>query len=130
MIANFGVMKRMRKQSILLEKSFAFTLRIVNLNKHLTEGNREFVLSKQLLRSGTAIGALIREAQHAEGRMAFIHKLGIAQKECDGTLYWLDLLYQKEYLDEEEYRSIYEEAEELSQMIRSAIVTTKQMITK
>ncbi|MBD0294022.1 MAG: four helix bundle protein [Flavisolibacter sp.] len=122
--------QEVRKRSILQEKSFAFAVRVVNLYKHLNERKREFVLSKQLLRSGTAIGALIQEAQHAESRMAFIHKLGMAQKECDGTQYWLDLLHQKDYLDEAEYRSIYDEAEELLQMIRSAIITTKQIITK
>ena len=69
-----------------------FAVRIVRLYGHLTQKRKEYVLSKQLLRSGTAIGALYREAEYAESKADFIHKLGIAQKECNETLYWLELL--------------------------------------
>ncbi len=74
------------KKNIIKDKSFSFSIRIVNLYKHLSVVKKEFVLSKQLLRSGTAVGALIREAQNAESTADFIHKLGIAQKECDESL--------------------------------------------
>lgn len=77
--------------SILKDKSFAFAIRIVNLYKIISETKKEFVMSKQVYRSGTAVGALIREAQNAESKMDFIHKLAIAQKECDETMYWLEI---------------------------------------
>lgn len=81
------------KESILTEKSFNFAIRIVNLYKHLSETKKEFVLSKQLLRSGTAIGALQSEGSCAESKADFIHKYGIAQKECNESIYWLRLLH-------------------------------------
>ncbi len=84
------------------------------------------MLSKQLLRSGTAVGALVREAQNAESKADFIHKLAIAQKECDESIYWIELLKQTEYLNEKEFESISMEANELLKMIRSAILTTKK----
>ena len=94
-----------------------------------TEKN-EYVLSKQLLRSGTAVGALIREAQNAESKFDFIHKLAIAQKECDESLYWLELLFESTYLTEKEFNSIKNEATALLKMIKSAIITTKSKIKK
>lgn len=108
------------RKSIIKDKSFAFAVRIVKLYKHLSETKKEFVMSKQLLRSGTAIGALVREAQNAESKADFIHKLGMAQKESDETLYWIELL------KETDYESISNEAVELLKMIRSAIITSKQ----
>jgi four helix bundle protein len=113
------------KKIIILEKSFAFEIRIVNLYKYLAETKKEFVLSKQLLRSGTALGALIREAQNAESKPDFIHKLGIAQKECDESIYWFELLKETKYLNEIEFQSLNEEGTSLLKMIRSAILTTK-----
>ena len=112
--------------SIIKKKSFSFAIRIVNLYKFLIENKREYVLSKQLLRSGTAIGALVREAQNAESSADFVHKLGMAQKENDETLYWLELLFETHYLDEKEFISIQQDANELLKMIRSAILTTKR----
>ena len=80
------------KENAIRDKSFAFALRIVKLYQYLTEQKKEYVLSKQLLRSGTAIGALVREAQQAESKADFIHKLAIALKEANESDYWLDLL--------------------------------------
>lgn len=80
-----------KKENIFLRKSFGFSVDIVKTTQKLVTKNKEYILSKQLLRSGTAIGALIREAQNAESKVDFIHKLSIAQKECDETIYWLDL---------------------------------------
>ena len=82
------------KKNIIKEKSFLFAIRIIKLYQYLCEVKKEFILSKQLLRSGTAIGALIRESQNAESKADFIHKLSIAQKECDETIYWLELKKQ------------------------------------
>ena len=79
----------------------------MKLHKFLLENKKEYVLSKQVLRSGTAIGALVREAQNAESKADFIHKLGVAQKENDETLYWLELLFETEYLGE---KKIYQHA--------------------
>lgn len=78
-------------EGVLKNKSFLFAVRIIKLYEYSTNKKKEYVLSKQVLRSGTAIGALIREAQNAESKADFIHKLGIAQKECDETIYWLEL---------------------------------------
>lgn len=113
------------KKNILKDKSFSFAIRIVKLYKYLVTNKKEFVLSKQLLRSGTAIGALIREAQNAESRADFIHKLAIAQKECDESIYWIELLFQTEFLSSTEYENINYNALEILKMIRSAIITTK-----
>jgi four helix bundle protein len=116
-------------KSPLKSKSFAFAIRCVNLYKHLVESKKEFVLSKQLLRSGTSIGANIREAQNAQSTADFIHKLSISQKECDETLYWLELLVETKFISKGEFDSINSEALELLKMLRSAIITTKKNIS-
>lgn len=113
-------------KSILKDKSFNFALRVIKLYKFLCEEKKEFVMSKQLLRSGTSVGANIREAQNAESRLDFIHKLAIAQKECDETLYWLELLNQSNYILTNEFESIQNDASELLKMLKSSIITTKQ----
>jgi four helix bundle protein len=120
--------KDMNKPNPLKDKSFHFALNIVKLYKLLTEEKREYIMSKQLLRSGTSIGANIREGQNAQSKPDFIHKFSIAQKECDETLYWLELLHQSEYLEEKEFTSIHSDATELLKMLRSSILTTKQNI--
>lgn len=116
----------MKEDNVFVRKSFAFAIQIVKASRLLVENKKEYVLSKQLLRSGTAVGALIREAQNAESKSDFVHKLSIAQKECDETLYWLDLLKETNYLNNEEYLSLRNEAEELLKMLRSSILTTKK----
>ena len=83
-------------ESIIANKSFSFAIGIIKVYKYIIANKKEFVLSKQLLRSGTAVGALIRETQNAESKIDFIHKVGIAQKECDEFLYWLELLYESD----------------------------------
>lgn len=112
-------------ESIVKNKSFAFAVRIVNLYKLLTGERKEFVISKQLLRSGTSIGANVREALNAESKADFVHKLAIAQKECDESLYWLELLKETNYLNENEYNSIEADATELLKIIRSIVITSK-----
>nr|WP_226986800.1 four helix bundle protein [Chlorobaculum tepidum] len=88
------------------ELSFGFALRVVKLCRFLEKEKKEYVLSRQLLKSGTAIGALIREAQQAESRADFIHKLSIALKEAHETEYWIDLLYQSQLIEKKGYESI------------------------
>ena len=107
------------------EKSFAFAIKMIQLYPVLRDSKKEFVLSKQLLRSGTSIGAMVREAQNAESKSDFEHKLAIAQKECDESLYWLELLNKTDYLTETEFTSYHFDASELLKMIRSAIITSK-----
>jgi four helix bundle protein len=114
------------KRNLLKEKSFAFAIHVIQQYQYLYEERKEYVLSKQFLRSGTAIGALIREAQNAESLKDFIHKLSIAQKECDETLYWLDLMRETNYLDKNKYMYLNEEANGLLKMLRSAIITSKK----
>jgi len=116
------------KESILANKSFDFAIRIVNLYKYLTENKKEFVLSKQLLRSGTAIGALQSEASYAESRPDFIHKYGIAQKECNETIYWLKLKHRTNYIDTIQYESLNNDAVELLKMITASIITAKKSL--
>lgn len=116
------------KENFLLGKSFSFAIRIVKLYQYLTIDKKEYVLSKQLLRSGTAVGALVREAQNAESKKDFIHKLAIAQKECDETNYWLELLNETEYLKIAEFESIVENSCEILKIIKSSILTVKQNI--
>lgn len=114
------------KENIIKSKSFAFALRIVNLYQNLANEKKEYVLSKQLLRSGTAIGALVREAEHAESKADFIHKMSIALKEANETEYWLELLQQSGYLDENNYKSIDLEIKEILRLLISIIKLSKQ----
>ena len=113
------------KENIIKSKSFDFALRIVKLFQHLTESKREFVLSKQLLRSGTSIGAMVRESEHAESKADFIHKLSISLKEANESDYWLELLFQSNYIDEREYNSIKIDLEEILKLLVSIIKTSK-----
>ena len=106
------------------DKSFRFALDVIKLYQYL-QSLKEFVLSKQLLRSGTAIGALHCEAEHAESKADFIHKMAIAQKECNETLYWLELLRHSEILDEARFYPVYEKAQELMRLLTSIIRTSK-----
>jgi four helix bundle protein len=114
------------KKNILKEKTFAFAIRCVKLYQYLVETKKEFVISKQILRSGTSVGANYREAQNAESKSDFIHKLGIAQKECDESLYWLELLQATALIEQKMFDSIYKDAAELLKMIKSAILTAKE----
>ena len=116
------------KKNVVKEKSFAFALRVVKLNRYLQAERREYVLSKQLLRSGTAIGALVREAEQAESKADFVHKLAIALKEANETDYWIELLYQSELIDEKGFDSIKPDAVELIKLLISIIKTTRQQL--
>jgi four helix bundle protein len=116
------------KENILKIKSFKFAVRIVNLYKHLCENKKEFVLSKQILRSGTSVGAMVHEAEHSESKADFVHKMAIAQKEINETLYWLELLKETEYISSKEYKSINADAIEIIKLITTIIKTTKSKI--
>ena len=113
------------KESIIQGKSYAFAVRVVRMYQNLTERKREFVLSKQCLRSGTAVGALVAESIHAQSKADFISKMNIALKEASETLYWLNLLKDTDYLSETEHASLYADAEELAKIIVAIIKTMK-----
>jgi four helix bundle protein len=113
------------ENNVVKERSFKFALRIVRLYRYLKEEKKEYVLSKQVLRSGTAIGALVRESQHAESKADFIHKLSVALKEANETDYWIELLFQSGYLEEISYLSIHTDIDELLKLLISIIKTTK-----
>ena len=107
------------------EKSFLFAIRIVNLYKHIIDVKKEVVLSKQLLRCGTSIGANIAEAHDAQSRADFISKQNIALKEANETEYWLRLLHATNYLTDAEFQSIYVDCQQLQKMLISIIKTSK-----
>lgn len=111
--------------SILRDKSFKFALRTIKLSKYLQNRHKEYVLSKQILRSGTSVGALIREAQYAQSKADFLHKLTIALKEANETEYWLLLLFESDYLDEKMFNSIHPEIKELLKLLISSTKTVK-----
>ena len=113
------------KENVLRKKSLTFAVRIVNLSKYLRENKKEFTLSDQVLRSGTAIGAMICEAERSESTPDFIHKLKIAEKEANETLYWLELLKETQYITQTEYNSINDNTIELIKMLVSSIKTVR-----
>jgi four helix bundle protein len=110
---------------VIKNKSFAFALRIVKFYKYLCEEKKEFALSKQLLRSGTSVGAMARESEHAESQADFVHKLAIAQKEANESEYWIDLLFQAEYIDAKQHQSLVQDLTELHKILSSIILTSK-----
>lgn len=112
------------------EKSLKFAIRIIRLYKHLTSIKKEYVLSKQLLRSGTAIGALAIEAEHAQSKADFLNKMNIGLKEANETVYWLILLKETDYITTEEFNSIFTDAEEILKLLISIVKTTKKSLKK
>ncbi len=114
----------LERKNIIKEKSFRFAVEIVSLYKVLVE-KKEFVLSKQIVRSGTSIGANIREAEHAQSKADFINKLSISLKEANETEYWLDLLFETGYLNEDEFQKIKVKNIELLKLLISIINTSK-----
>ena len=119
----------MSRESILKQKSFDFAVRIINLYKFLNSKHNEYIVSQQILKSGTAIGDLIREAEHAESRKDFSHKLNIGLKEANEIVYWLQLLYATEYIDKKMFESMMKDAVELLKMLISSVKTTKSRTT-
>lgn len=118
------------KTNPLKDKSFFFAVQIVNTTREIQKRKKEFILSNQLMRSGTAIGALYREAEQAESRADFIHKLAIAQKECNESLYWLELLEQTNFLEKDQYEKLEPLCRELIRLLTSIIRSTKQSIRR
>jgi four helix bundle protein len=109
----------------LMEKAMSFSIRIVKLYTYLKDEKKEYVLSKQMLRSGTSIGANLSEAQCAISKKDFLAKVYISLKESSETLYWITLLHKTNYLTEEEFNSIYKDCEELKKLLISITKNTK-----
>ena len=119
------------KGSIVADKSKAFALQIIRLYRSLTEGNvREYVISKQLLRSGTSIGANIREAHRGQSRADFVSKMNISLKEACESEYWIELLYESGYIEEKEALSIQCECKELIKLLTAIVKTTSTSPTQ
>jgi four helix bundle protein len=114
------------KTNIVAAKSYLFAIRIVKLYKWLCAEKREYVLSKQLLRSGTAVGALLREAEHGQSKADFLSKVNIALKEANESEYWLMLLKDTGYLSENEYLNIQKDCGEINKLLISIVKTTKE----
>ena len=113
------------RESILKNKGYSFAIRIVKLSQHLVTEHREFVLSRQVLKSGTAIGALIREAEFGQSRTDFRNKMSIALKEATETDYWLSLLHDTDYLNERLFFSLSRDCVELIKMLVATVKTTQ-----
>jgi four helix bundle protein len=113
------------KDNLLSEKSHSFALRMIKLYKFLIQEHKEYVLSKQVLRSGTSIGANIKESVYAQSKIDFIHKLSIAQKETSETHYWLTLLRDSEYIKNNLAESLLRDCDELMRLLTASIKTAK-----
>ena len=113
------------ERNVVLEKSFAFAVRIVNLYKYMSATKKEYILSKQLLRCGTSIGANVTEAQRGQSKSDFRAKMNIALKEAYETEYWLKLLYETEYFEEKAYKSMGQDNEELISLLISICKTSE-----
>lgn len=120
----------MKKENVVMNKSYTFALRIIKLYKYLVTEKKEYVLSKQLLRSGTAIGALIKEGEHAQSKADFLNKMNVALKEANETEYWIELLRDSEYLSTTESLSILDDTSELIRLLISIVKTTKATLNK
>ena len=115
----------MAKENIVIDKSYAFALRIIKLYKYLADTHKEYIISKQVLRSGTAIGALLSELVYAQSKADFINKAHVALKEANETAYWLSLLKDSEYISIDSYNSIYIDCNELIKLLVSIVKTSK-----
>lgn len=114
-----------KKPNIVRDKSFAFALQIIKVVQYLQDEKREYILSKQLMRSGTAIGALIREAEQAQSRPDFVHKMNIALKEANETDYWIDLLFQSQLMPQDRYDALHPDIQELLRLLISIVKSSK-----
>lgn len=116
----------MKTDNIVSEKSLAFAIRIVRLYQHLVQEKNEYVLSKQILKSGTSVGANIREALRGQSRKDFATKMNISLKEINETEYWLELLYKTDYLNFKEFSDIFKDCRELTNLLASIVKTMKE----
>ena len=113
-------------ESIIKMKSFELAVSGIKFYKSLVLDKKEFVMSKQFLRSITSVGANVREAVNAQSKADFIHKLSFSQKECDETMYWLELLKETNYISNEEFYSLHPKCDEVLKIVKSIIITSKK----
>ena len=118
--------EKMKTDNVIVEKSKKFAIRIIKLYKYLCDNKNEYVISKQLLRSGTSVGANVKEAIRGQSKADFIAKMNIALKEASETEYWLDLLYESEYITKEQFESIILDCRELLKLLVSIIKSSKK----
>jgi len=118
----------MKQENIIQQKSFAFSIRIVNLYKFLSEEKKEYVLSKQLLRSGTSIGANIEESIGGQSPKDFLSKISISYKEARESIYWIKLLSATQYISHEQADSLLVDAEEICKILAKIQITLKRKI--
>jgi four helix bundle protein len=118
------------KENIIQQKSFQFAVRVINLYKHLISEKKEFVLSKQILRSGTSIGANIEESIGGQSERDFLSKISISYKEARETIYWLKLLKETDYIKTEEFDSLFKDAEEICKILGTIQISIKKKISK
>ena len=107
------------KENIIMDKSFAFSVRIVNLHKYLCQEKKEYIISKQIYKSGTSIGANIAEAQRAQSTADFVAKMKVALKEANETQYWLRLLFETKYITDREFKSVHDDLVEILKILTS-----------
>ena len=120
----------MSQDTLIENRSYQLALRIINAYKYLTKKQNEYIMSKQLLRSGTSIGAMMREAKFAQSRADFVNKASVALKEANETLYWLELLHDSKYIDAQSFQSIHSEANEITAILASIVKSTKENTEK
>lgn len=120
----------MLEENVTQQKSYLFAIRIVKAYKYLSVSRGEYILSKQLLRSGTAVGALVREGIHAQSRADFLNKMNIALKEAYETEYWISLLHDTDYLSDDMFCSIHADSIELVKLLTSTVKTLKDSLGK
>lgn len=113
------------KENVIAEKSKAFALKIIKLYRYLCEDKKEYILSKQLLRSGTSIGANVKEAIRGQSKPDFYAKMNISLKEASETEYWLELLHESDYIDDNGFESIYSDCQEIVKILVSITKTQK-----
>lgn len=118
------------KENLILVKSKAFALRVIKLYEYLQKKKKEFVISKQIVRSGTSIGANAKEASLAQSKPAFIAKMNISLAECGETEYWLELLYESGYIEKVAFDSLYKDNKELLKMLTSIIKSARESLKK
>lgn len=115
----------MKRENIIATKSFQFVVKVVTLAKKIQNNHKEYILTKQLIRSGTSIGAMVREAEHAESKKDFIHKMSIGLKEANETRYWSELLYACDYLLDVDYREVNNDIVQIIKLLASIVKSSK-----
>ncbi len=116
----------MKTNNVVADKSFLFAIRVVRLYQHLIRNKHEYVLSKQVLKSGTSVGANIREALRGQSRQDFVAKMNISLKEISETGYWIELLHKTNYITDKEFQSIFSDCQELGKLLTRIVKTTRE----